>query len=183
MSKFSKNVKIFKNVKIVKNCQKNSKLSRLSKIVKYVKNCQNCQKSSKVVKSGQNCQKLSKNFKIFKNCQYVGQVMFSHHSDEMSQMSQWRSQILSCRQTVSGQLKSSSHQHFHQPEGSLDGALWRGLAERALERLDSSHGWVQQEVHPSSRNYQKDRSCSFWKDFKRFLTPTLSYMVRKYATK
>ena len=132
-------------------------------------------------------------------CLFVGHVMFSMSQRSKclgsacvlkskgvwvnQSVSRWQSQILSCRQTVSGQLKSSSHQYFHQPEGSLDGPLWRGLDERALERLDSSHGWVQQEVHPSSRNYQKDRSCSFWKDFKRFLTPSLSYMVRKYATK
>ena len=68
--------------KIVKNCQK---LSKIVKIVKIVKNCQKCQNSqklsklSKIVKSCQNCKK---------NCQNLGQVMFPHHSDQMSQRSQ-----------------------------------------------------------------------------------------------
>ena len=59
--------------KIDKNCQN---LLKLSKIVKIVKNCK---------KNLQNSQNMSK---LSKNCQYVGQVMFSHHCDQMSQRSQ-----------------------------------------------------------------------------------------------
>ena len=77
------------------NYQNCPELSKLSKNAKIVKKCQNCQKMSKIVK---NCRKLSKIVKIFKNCQNcqncknncqnVGQVMFLHHSDQMSQRSQ-----------------------------------------------------------------------------------------------
>ena len=68
------------------NCQKLSNLSKFSK---------NCQKLSKTVK---NCQQLSKIVKIVKkNCQNVGQVMFPHHSDQMSQRSQVSGVTLWCQ--------------------------------------------------------------------------------------
>ena len=50
----------------------------MSKIVKIVKIVENCQKISKI----------SKIVKISQNCQNVGQFMFPHHSDQMSQRSQ-----------------------------------------------------------------------------------------------
>ena len=65
--------KLSKIVQTIKNCQK---LSKLSKIVKIVKIVENCQKMSTIVKI------------VKKNCQNVGQVMFPHHSDQMSQRSQ-----------------------------------------------------------------------------------------------
>ena len=43
---------------------------------------------SKIVEIVENCQKMSKIVKIVKNCQNVGQVMFPHHSDQMSHRSQ-----------------------------------------------------------------------------------------------
>ena len=75
MSKFSKIVKKYTN------CQK------LWKVAKTFQKCQNCQKISKLLK-------LSKSVKVVKNCQKklhlqnVGQVMFHHHSDQISQGSQ-----------------------------------------------------------------------------------------------
>ena len=57
--------KLSKNVQTIKNCQKLSKLSKIVKIVRIVKNCQKK-----------------------KNCQNVGQLMFPHHSGQMSQRSQ-----------------------------------------------------------------------------------------------
>ena len=71
MSKFSK------IVKIITDCQKLSQ--KMSTIVKVVTNCQN---SPKIVKIVKNCQK---NIKIVKICQNVGQAMFPHHCDQMSQ--------------------------------------------------------------------------------------------------
>ena len=62
--KFSANLKCFPKI-----CQNWQKLSKLSKIVKIFKNCQNCQKLKKKWKN-------------------VGQVLFPHHSDQMSQRSQ-----------------------------------------------------------------------------------------------
>ena len=47
-------------------------------VVKIVKIVNNCKKN----------QKLSKMVKIVKNCQIFGQVMFPHHSDQLSQKSQ-----------------------------------------------------------------------------------------------
>ena len=85
-------------------------LSKLSKNIKTIS------KLSKITK-------LSKNFNNFKYCQNVGQVMFPHHSDQMSQrsphvswvtlwmsiskvlsdwLSQWQGHLLSC----CGQLKT-----------------------------------------------------------------------------
>ena len=99
-----------KVVKTVKNCQNCYKLSKLSKIVKNCQNFKDWQKMSKFFKivSVGNCKffpkyrtfqkysksKLSKIIK--KNCQIVKieekssnfyQVMFPHHSDQMSQRS------------------------------------------------------------------------------------------------
>ena len=65
-------------------------MSRLSKIVLTNKNFQQLSNLSKIVKNFkllkivENCQKHVKNCK---NCQNVGQVMFPHHSDQMSQRS------------------------------------------------------------------------------------------------
>ena len=61
---------------------------KMSEIVKTLKNCQKCQNSPKIVQTIKNCQKLLKLLKIVKkNCQNVGQVMFPHHSDQMSERS------------------------------------------------------------------------------------------------
>ena len=66
-----------KACKIVKqNFKKWQKMLKLSKIVKI--------KIVKIFKYYQNCQKI----KIVWNCQNVDQVMFPHHSDQMSQRSQ-----------------------------------------------------------------------------------------------
>ena len=53
----------------------NNSIVLVSKIVNIV---ENCQKWSKIVNNCKNCY----------NCQNVGQVMFLHHSDQMSQRSQ-----------------------------------------------------------------------------------------------
>ena len=74
----------------------NPKTAKIVEMAKKCHNCQNCQKLSKFVNDFQKCQKWSKNLKIVKkikivkickNCQEfqnVGQVMFPHHSDQMS---------------------------------------------------------------------------------------------------
>ena len=77
---------------IVKICQNCPKMLRWSKIVGKCQNSQqknsNYRKLSKVVKFVkivENCQNFQPNVQ---NCKNVGQVMFPHHSDQMSQRSQ-----------------------------------------------------------------------------------------------
>ena len=70
--------KMYKLSKNCQHCEKCQKLSKLSKIVNIFKNCHSCPNLSEFSIIVQDC----------KNCRTVGHVMFSHHSDQLSQRSQ-----------------------------------------------------------------------------------------------
>ena len=81
------------NVIILQDCQNNICIAQIVQINKI-------SKLSKKFKKNQNCQILSivKNVIIKKNvkkCLYFGQVMFPHHSDQVSQRSQVPGSLLS----------------------------------------------------------------------------------------
>ena len=81
---FKKGKKLSKLVKIVQNYKENGKIVKnFQNCENFQHFCENCQKLSKIVENIENCEK--KIVKIAKNCQNVAQVMFSHHSDQMSQ--------------------------------------------------------------------------------------------------
>ena len=93
-----------------KNCQNCPKLSKIVKIVKIVKNCQNLLLSKLVIV--RYCPKISKLSKIVEES-LLALVTFWHvmcskiKSGSLSQwVSQWQCHLLSCPQTLSGQLKT-----------------------------------------------------------------------------
>ena len=81
----SEMVKIVKNSQHWKNCQKMSNC-QIIKTVNNVKSPNCCHQLSELSKLS-NISNFSKKFNILKHCQNVGQVMFLHHSDKMSQRS------------------------------------------------------------------------------------------------
>ena len=117
--------------KIVQNYQKIKKMWKLWKIVKIVKTCQNCQNWSTL-------SKLSKIVKTVKNCENFGQVMFSHHYDQMSQGSQVSRVILKSK----GDWVSEKVTHWavRLLSGQLIGINWQNLKHFACVHLIMGSG-------------------------------------------
>ena len=140
-------------------------LSKLSKNIKTIS------KLSKITK-------LSKNFNNFKYCQNVGQVMFPHHSDQMSQrsphvswvtlwmsiskvlsdwLSQWQGHLLSC----CGQLKSNKLLSCY--PCFVRGRRWRGRSQlgRGFDCL-FPHSWWTRSQPAKNCHISTMSQCTIW---------------------